>query len=138
MSRASYDLDTSVVVRLLVQEPRAQYFEAADFLEENLSKGISVFVGDLVLAEAYFALQSYYKIPKAKVLALLAGFVETEGINATSAARQILSLPNLATAKPGFVDRLIHAGSSESGRTLITFEAASGKLPSVIVLKTPG
>lgn len=130
-----YHLDSSVVVRLLVQDPPGQYARAADFLEEKLVANASVFAGDLALAEAYFALQTFYLLPKAKALALLAGFIDTPGIEVSDHARVVLSLPNLATARPGFVDRLIHGESDASGRVLVTFEKAAAKLPHIHVLK---
>lgn len=45
-----------------------------------------------------------------------------------------LALPNLASAKPGFVDRLIHAASQTANTTLVTFEKAAAKLPDTLVL----
>ena len=44
--------------------------------------------------------------------------------------------PNLASAKPGFVDRLIHGTSHADGHTLVTFEKTAKKLPATIVLPT--
>ncbi len=130
----SYHLDTSVVMRLLVQEPANQYTRAAGFLEEKLVAGASAFVCDLTLAEAYFALQSFYGVPKAKALELLAGFINTPGIIPSSHARSILALPNLASAKPGFADRLIHGSAVTAGQRLVTFEKAARNLAGTIVL----
>jgi predicted nucleic-acid-binding protein len=130
----SYHLDTSVVMRLLVQEPADQYIHAAGFLEEKLAAGASASVCDLTLTEAYFALQSFYGVPKAEALELLAGFIRTPGLLASSHARVILSIPNLASAKPGFADRLIHGAAVSADRTLVTFEKATKNLPKVIVL----
>ena len=131
----TYHLDTSVVMRLLVQEPSGQYIRAAVFLEEKLVAGASVFVSDLALAEAYFAMQSFYQVPKAKALELLLGFIRTPGINSSNHALAILSLPNLASAKPGFVDRLIHGSSRAAGQTLVTFEKAAKNLTATVVLE---
>lgn len=46
----TYHLDTSVVMRLLVQDPPAQYIRAAEFLEAELLNEAAVFVCDLSLA----------------------------------------------------------------------------------------
>ena len=130
----SYHLDTSVVMRLLVQEPLDQYLRAADFIEEKLVAMASVFVGDLALAEAYYALQTFYQVTKAQALEMLAGFVMTPGIIVSPHALTILSLPSLATAKPGFADRLIHGSAHAAGHTLVTFEKAAKKLPATLLL----
>lgn len=42
---------------------------------------------------------------------------------------------SLATAKPGFVDRLIHGECRSEGHTLVTFEKAAKKLPSTLLLQ---
>jgi len=42
--------------------------------------------------------------------------------------------PQVATAKPGFVDRLIHAGYTAAGSAMATFEKSAGKLPKSTVL----
>ena len=127
-------LDTSVVIRLLVGEPVEQYHEATRFLEEQLATQTIVHVSDLVLAEAYFALQSYYQLSKADALAALALFAKHSGVTVPPVALAVLGHPKLATAKPGFVDRLIHGNSHSAGHTLVTFETGAKKLPSTLVL----
>lgn len=135
MIKGTTALDTSVVIRLLVGEPEDQYQRASEFLKEQLSGGISVHVADLVLAEAYFALQSFYQLPKKEALKALQLFVQHSGVSVSSSAASVLALPNLATAKPGFVDRLIHGESQAEGHTLVTFEKAGSKLPATKVLE---
>ena len=127
-------LDTSVVMRILVGNPVSQYRLAVAFLDEQRAAGNPVHVSDHVLAEAYFALQSFYGIPKAEALDMLLKFAMESGIITTPWAREVLSLPGIATAKPGFVDRLIHGSSMAAGHTLITFEKSAKKLPSTFVL----
>ncbi len=131
-----YHLDTSVLIRLLVQEPPLQYIRAATFLEEKLVAGAAVHVGDLPLVEAYFALQSFYLLPKDKdkALEMLAAFVITPGISVSGHALTVLAMPGLASAKPGFADRLIHGTAHAAGHTLVTFEKAAKNLPDTIVL----
>lgn len=134
MIRGSVSLDTSVLIRLMVGEPQDQHLAAMNFLSEQLRQGVEVHVADLVLAEAYFALQSYYELPKADALHALLLFVRHAGVSVSPSAVSVLSMPNLATANPGFVDRLIHGASHSAGHTLITFEKAAKKLPSTKVL----
>ena len=131
---ASLALDTSVIVRLLRQEPQALFQTAAQFLETQLTAGVPVLIGDIVLAEAYFALQTFYHFPKADALRAIAALAQTSGLSVSPSALAVLSMPNLATAKPGFVDRLIHSQSLKGGHTLVTFEKAGKKLPATLVL----
>lgn len=127
-------LDTSVVMRLLVGAPLAQFRLAARFLEDRVAAGRTVTVEDLVLAEAYFALQSAYTMPNDEAIAVLARFIAAPGIAVSDHAREALALPDLARAKPGFIDRLIFGQAAASGAALATFEKAAARLPGAIVL----
>ena len=64
MNKLRYSLDTSFVVRLLTGDPVPQFRLAADFLEQCGREEAVAEVVDLVLAEAYFALQYHYGFPK--------------------------------------------------------------------------
>ena len=129
----THGLDTSVVVRLLTGDPRDQADIASAFLSEAHAAGDRLLVTDLVLAEAYFALQSKYQVPKAEALRRLREFVEGGEIEA-GVATEVLQTPNLASAKPGFVDRLIHATYTEEQARLVSFEKSAGKLADARVL----
>ena len=134
LPRATLALDTSVVIRLLMQQPVALYDRAAVFLEAQLLAGANIVVPDEVLAETYYALQSFYQMPKDRALKSLAALGSGQGISLSPVAQAVLSLPNLASAKPGFVDRLIHGAAHANGQTLVTFEQSARKLSRTIVL----
>jgi hypothetical protein len=88
----------------------------------------------LVVAEAYFALQHHYDVPKKEALATLRRMFGDGEITSTGAAADVLATPNLATTKPGFVDRLIHHGYIDRDGTMATFEQSAKKLPNVRLL----
>ena len=129
----THGLDTSVVMRLLTGDPPDQAEVAATFLAESKAVGDRLLVTDLVIAEVYFALHSKYKVPKTEALQRLREFVESGEVEA-SAAAQVLRTPNLASAKPGFVDRLIHATYSNDQARLVSFEKSVRKLAGAKVL----
>ena len=128
-------LDTSLLLRLLIGSPPAQARAAVAFLDNLGRSGGTACVSDLVIAETYFALQFHYGISKGDAIAGLKALLATGEIGATGQAGRVLSQPGLATAKPGFVDRLIHAAYAGSQCKMVTFEKAAGKLSEVIVLK---
>lgn len=48
---------------------------------------------------------------------------------------EVLAIPRLESAKPGFIDRVIHRDYLASGaEKMVTFEKAARKLEDVIVL----
>jgi len=128
-------LDTSVLLRLLIGSPPDQARAAVHFLDGLCRRGKKASVSDLVVAETYFALQFHYGISKGDALAALAALLATGEIIAIGSAGRVLTQPRLGSARPGFVDRLIHAAYTESGCKMATFERAARKLPEVIVLK---
>lgn len=131
-----YGLDTSVVLRLLVGKPLEMSLTAFETVARVRRDGGVVFVSDLVVAEAYFALHTAYQVPKKEALSTLAdllsdGYVEPEP---GGCAAEVLNECLTATSKPGFVDRLIHARYRRQGLTMLTFEKAARKLADSVVL----
>lgn len=121
----SLGLDTSVVVRLLVGEPAAQARAARSRLERALEDGEPVLVCDLVLAEAYFALQHHYRVPKDEARQLLADFVRSGVVHGDP--------PEVARALDkhqgaGLVDRLVNARYRSRGAITLTFERKQAAL----------
>jgi len=127
-------LDTSVVLRLLVGQPADQAQRAVAFLDELSRRGDQPAVADLVVAEVYLALQHHYGVSKRDALEGLGQLFATGEIESTGHAAEVLKTVNLASAKPGFIDRLIHKDYIEGGGSMATFEKEGARLKSVRVL----
>jgi hypothetical protein len=85
--------------------------------------------------ETYFALQSHYRVPKKEALDTLRLVLESGDVEPVGFALDILQKTrNLASSKPGFVDRVIHAQIQGLGAKMLTFEKAASKLPGTRVL----
>ena len=128
-------LDTSVVLRLLTGEPESLAVLAARRVESSLLGGDTVLVSDIVVSEAYFALQHHYGLSKAAALEVLGDFLRQSGIEAVGSAKSILGMPNLAMARLGLVDRLIHAEYLRVADEMLTFEKSAARLPRARVLR---
>ncbi len=127
-------LDTSVLMRLLTGQPAPLAVAAREYLAEVEESGAVVFVSNLVVSEAYFACQHHYQMPKADVLAGLLTLLSQPTFVVQPALLDLLAIDGLATAKPGFLDCLIHAEYTASGLKLVTFEKAASPLPDALVL----
>ncbi len=130
-----YSLDTSVIVRLLTLEPADQLAVMVEFLEQARRTGAQIQINDLVVAETYFALQHHFGISKKKALWGLSELFTSGEIVSSGHAGAILSQPGLHSAKPGFVDRLLHAEAVHSQCKWVTFEKSAAKLPDTVILK---
>lgn len=131
----SVGLDTSFVLRLLTGEPTDQAAAAVAWLNALRSSGKQAVVSDPVAGETYFALHYHYGVPKQLALDKLREFFESPEIAATGEALAVLREPGLGKARPGFVDRLIHAGYLKEASGMLTFEKAAGKFPRVVIPK---
>jgi predicted nucleic-acid-binding protein len=129
-------LDTSVVLRLLVGEPPDQAQRAWQAVVEVRSAGGEAVVSDLVASEAYFALHHHYAVPKGEALRQLRALFASGDLVSEGVAPKVLAIPQLASAKPGFVDRMIHEGYLRSLDQTLTFERAAGKLTRARVLSS--
>jgi predicted nucleic-acid-binding protein len=128
-------LDTSVVLRLLLGQPADQAARAVAFLDELARGGHHAVVSDLVAAEAYFALQHHYGVSKQDALLGLRRLFADGEIEPLGAVAEVLAVDGLATAKPGFVDRLIHGAYAAAADGMVTFEKAAGKLMTVMTVR---
>lgn len=129
-------LDTSVVMRLLTGKPSPLAKIAAEFLAEIEQAGAAVFVSNLAVSEAYFACQHHYRMPKADVLRGLRILLSQPTFVVHPALLDLLAIDRLATVKPGFLDRLIHAEYATGALTLVTFEASASRLAGTRILSS--
>ncbi len=127
-----FGLDTSVVLRLLIGEPDDQAKKASEFVEAQALGGRPCLLCDLVISEAYFALQHHYRVPKHEALSYLLKLVESPLIRANGCAPRALAETLAGSSKPGFVDRLISLQYQPG--PMATFEKPAGRLTGAKVL----
>ena len=89
----------------------------------------------LVVLEAYFACQHHYGMPKDAVLTGLQSLLSMPTFAVHPQLLPLLANEGLSTAKPGFLDRLIHAEATSARLPLVTFEKAAARLPQTQLLK---
>lgn len=125
-------LDTSVVVRPLVGEPENLARAACRRLERAVEAGERVVISDLVVAEAYFALQHHYGISKAQARMLLRQLVESGVVEADPAT---ISSDLEPARGAGLVDRLVHSRYRALGAATLTLERKQAALEGAVRLR---
>ena len=128
-------LDTSVIMRLLTGQPLDLATAARRYMAETEQAGARVFVSNLVILEAYFACQHHYGMAKDAVLTGLKRLLSMPTFVVHPQLLPLLATEGIATAKPGFLDRLIHAEATAAHLPLVTFGKAAARLPNIQVLK---
>ena len=131
-----YGIDTSIVLRVLTGKPESLAAVVRTRLEGLWLDGVVLDVCDLVVSETYFALQHSYRLSKESTLNALARLSVHPGFRLSSHVIAALQTPNLATAKPGFLDRVIHGTYvTDDESVMLTCEKDARKLAGVEVVK---
>ena len=126
-------LDTSVVLRLLIGEPRSQMEVARRRIERALIAGEKVVVTDLVVAEAFHALRHHYSVPETVARGRLREFLGSDIVHVNPAGAGE-ALGQRARGQAGVVDRLIVARHRALGATTATFDRRQARLEGGVLL----
>lgn len=131
-------LDTSALMRIVTTDPPGIARAVARTLESIVASGGTIHVSDMVVQEAYHALQFHYGSTKENAVADLLALSKTPGFRFSDGAKAALAQPNAAHMSPGLVDRMIAAGYSAQGLQTISCEKSFRRLPSAVVVSEPG
>ena len=93
-----YGVDTSVLLRVLTGQPVALAQKVRARLKDLWRSGVQCSVCDVVVSEAYYALQHSYGISKEKAIQALKKLSENPGFKFSDAACAALATPNLYSA----------------------------------------
>lgn len=127
-------IDTSVLVRILANKPQPLASDVISNVAGRISDGDTMVVSNLVLSEAYYAVQHHYGVDKKTVLASLLVLSEESGFEFTDLAKEILATEGLERINPGFVDRMICGESAERGLGVLSCEKSFRRMPNAEVI----
>lgn len=131
-----HGVDTSIVLRVLTGKPESLALAVRTRLEGLWLDGVVLDVCDLVVSETYFALQHSYRLSKESALNALAKLSVHPGFRLSNHVIAALQTQNLATAKPGFLDRVIHKTYvTDDESVMLTCEKDARKLGGVEVIR---
>ena len=132
-----YGVDTSILVRLVAREPRADFERCLDQLGVLVDEmGCEVFASSQAIGEAYAALIHHYDIPSTDARAGLLD-VLTSGLMSPLSGPAVLEALS-AAAGPGLFDRLIAADYSQAGLETLTLDRQMASLPTTRLLERTG
>ena len=127
-------LDTSVILRLVTNRPQPMAAEVADKVRAFLAGGDTFTVSDLVVSEAYFALQHHYDLTKEQAIESLCLLSRENGFHFSDIARNALETPNAYKMSPGLVDHMIHGEYRQLRIRTLSCEKDFRKLPDADVI----
>ena len=125
-----YGIDTSVLIRLIIQLPEDLYIyclEQLTALRED--EGAEVYASNQVIGEAYITVQHHYKVSRERALYGLLEVFHSGLVTPLNGevVIAILEAPN----NPGVFDRLIADGYSQRGLETLTLDRRMSRLSGV-------
>ena len=127
-------LDTSVVLRLVTNRPQPMAGQVADSIRAFLAAGDTFAVTDLVVSEAYFALQHHYDLTKEQAIESLRLLSRENGFLFSAISKEALEQPNAHKMSPGLVDCMISGEYRLQGFRTLSCERDFRKLPDADVI----
>lgn len=127
-------LDTSVILRLVTNRPQPMASEVADYIRALLAAGDTFAVSDLVVSEAYFALQHHYDLTKEQAIESLRLLSRETGFRFAEISRVALETPDAHRMSPGLVDRMITGEYRQDGIRTLSCEKDFRRLPEADVI----
>ena len=123
----SYEIDTSILVRLMTGESAAAYRYCVESLRHLVTEEESqVYASNQVIGEAYVAVQHHYSVSEADARQALL-YVFSSGIVQPLNGWQAIQAIE-ASRDPGLFDRLIADGYAQVGCETLTLDRKMARL----------
>ena len=129
-----YALDPSVLVRILANKPQPLAGEVIASVARRIADGDTMVVPDIILPEAYYAMQHHYGVDKGTIINAFRFLSLQHGFEFSDEAKDVLSLEGLERVNPGFVDRLICAEQQRNGISVLSCEKSFRRLQNTEVI----
>ena len=125
-----FGIDTSVLVRLITEDPEAEFEYCVERLRTLVEdQGDEIYVSNQVIGEAYIAVQQHYGVAKAEARSSLLNALQSGLVSPLNGPTVIAALE--ATGGPGLFDRLIAEGYARADLEVLTLDRKMANLPDV-------
>ncbi len=116
-------LDTSVLVRFLVEDDPEQSRRAARFVEKAAKDGETIWLSDVVLVETAWVLDRSYGYPRSEIVDALRRVVSARNVKTAEQDGVVRAVDGYEAGEGGFADCLIRERARESGcDAVVTFD----------------
>ena len=124
-----FGIDTSVLVRLLTQDPQDEYERCVTSLTALVEgHDCEMFASNQVIGEAYIAVQHHYGVSREDARSALLRLLGNSGLVRPLNGRAVIQAL-VATGRPGLFDRLIANDYDRSDLDVFTLDRKMAKLP---------
>ncbi|NOZ78976.1 MAG: type II toxin-antitoxin system VapC family toxin [Acidobacteria bacterium] len=121
-------LDTNVLVRILIEDNPKQVAAAAEAVEGAVERGEKILIGDIVLAELEWVLDSAYGVPRERIHGAMLALLEDERFVFEDRRRVVSALDRYRFGRGDLSDFLLGFSARDHGASaVLTFDKALRK-----------
>ena len=130
-----YGIDTSILVRLLTGRPEDTYLACRSALQRMIEdRGVRIFVSNMVIGEAYVAVQHHYGVTKQDARDGLLKVLKSGMVSPLHGRSVLTAIASRSGA--GLLDRLIAADYRRAELVTFTLDRRMSRLPATELLLT--
>lgn len=129
-------LDTNVLVRYLVQDDPQQAKIAARFIEKECTDDTPCFIGQIVLCELAWVLESNYKQDREQIAHIIEELLQVGQLEVQQPEVVWRALSDYKNSNADFRDHLLARVNQAAGcECTVTFDKKAGKQPTFKLLR---
>ncbi len=129
-------LDTNVLVRYLVQDDPKQAAQASKFIEVNCTDDSPCFIGQIVLCELAWVLESNYNQDRLQIASIIEQLLQVGQLEVMEPEVVWRALSDYKNSNADFPDHLLaRVNESQGCDTTVTFDKKAAKQPAFQILK---
>ena len=129
-------LDTNVLVRYLVQDDPRQAAQASQFIETHCTEENPCFIGQIVLCELAWVLESNYHQSREQIASVIEQLLQVGQLEVMEPEVVWRALDDYKHSNADFPDHLLARGNESEGcESTGTFDKKAAKQPAFEILK---
>ncbi|GBC84919.1 tRNA(fMet)-specific endonuclease VapC [bacterium HR11] len=122
-------VDANVIVRHVTGDPPDMARRATDLMRRADRGEITLVVAEIVVAEAFWVLRSFYGHPSRQVAEVLIDFLRAPGIRAVGRQRLLQALELVQRQGVDIADALLAVQAARAGEKVCSFDLDFQRLP---------
>ena len=129
-------LDTNVLVRYLVQDNPKQAAQASQFIETHCTEETPCFIGQIVLCELAWVLESNYHQSREQIASVIEQLLQVGQLEVMEPEVVWRTLDDYKHSNADFPDHLLaRVNEAEGCESTVTFDKKAAKQPAFEILK---
>jgi predicted nucleic acid-binding protein len=124
-------VDANAILRYLRHDVPAQAEAFHARVEQAIAGRLVLEIHPLVFAEVVFVLESFYEVPRARIVAVLKTFLDTPGIKLHEESRMRETLLRYGNKNVSFVDAYLAALGAETSYEIFSFDKGLDKFTDI-------